>query len=89
MLASSGYVSRIDSDKCVGCGACMDICPFRALLAVADTVKVNESACMGCGLCITPCPAEAIALVRDPSKGEPLEVDELTAAHAIHLERPH
>jgi ferredoxin len=84
MLASSGYVSRIDSDKCLGCGACIDICPFKALLAMEDTVKVNESVCMGCGLCITQCPAEAIALGRDPSKGEPLEVDELTAAREIH-----
>ena len=36
---------------------------------------------MGCGVCASHCEREAAKLVRDLSKGEPLEIRELMAAH--------
>jgi ferredoxin len=32
---------------------------------------------MGCGVCVDVCPVGAISLERDPSKGEPLDIDVL------------
>jgi Pyruvate/2-oxoacid:ferredoxin oxidoreductase delta subunit len=81
-LAPSGYSMHIDETACTGCGACAEPkgCPFHAIrmdeakqLAVVDHAK-----CMGCGACSRTCSAEAMQLVRDPAKGEPLDLEELS-----------
>ena len=79
MLASSGYVSRVDADWCVGCGICADACQFGALSVQDGTAIVDVAACMGCGVCVARCTEGAVALTRDPSRGEPLEIRELRA----------
>jgi NAD-dependent dihydropyrimidine dehydrogenase PreA subunit len=38
---------------------------------------VNLEKCMGCGVCEDVCQVEAISLRREPSKGDPLDLDEL------------
>jgi len=54
----------IDKDKCVGCGACIDTCPFGALSLVDGMVEVNEK-CTGCGACLLACPTHALNLPED------------------------
>ena len=76
MLASSGYVGRVDVDLCIGCGDCSDFCQFGAL-SVNDTAALDSAACMGCGVCVSRCAQGALSLVRDPIRGEPLEIREL------------
>ncbi len=80
MLASSGYVSRVAADRCVGCGNCTDFCQFGALSIGDGVVAVDTSACMGCGICVSKCAQDALSLVRDPTRGEPLEMRELIAS---------
>ena len=80
MLASSGYVSRVAADLCVGCGICADFCQFRALSVSEGLVAVDTAACMGCGVCVSQCPEGALSLVRDPTRGEPLEIRALIAS---------
>ena len=80
MLASSGYVSRVAADLCVGCGTCADFCQFGALSVDDGFAAVDTAACMGCGVCTSKCPEGAISLVRDPTKGEPLEIRALIAS---------
>ncbi len=84
MLASSGYVSRVDEGRCVRCGRCVELCQFDALTLGERAVVVDEGACMGCGVCVTNCGVGALSLVRDPSKGEPLEILALLADAAGH-----
>jgi ferredoxin len=79
MLASSGYVSHVDADLCVGCGVCVDFCQFGALSVEDGAAVVDAAACMGCGVCVSQCAQGALALVRDPAKGEPLEFRDLKA----------
>ena len=74
MLASSGYMAKVNEDTCVACGTCVDNCQFGALNTVDILMEVDVSRCMGCGVCIDKCPQEAISLVRDRSKPEPLEI---------------
>jgi heterodisulfide reductase subunit A-like polyferredoxin len=80
MLASSGYLCQVDEERCVGCGACAAICPFEAVAVRDGRAVVDQATCMGCGVCVAHCPHEALALERDPTKGMPLEMDELLAA---------
>jgi len=77
MLASSGYVSRVDLDVCNGCGTCADICQFGAVSLEGSEASVDPVKCMGCGLCASHCPQTAMALVRDGARSMPLELDEL------------
>ncbi|MCB0293444.1 MAG: 4Fe-4S binding protein, partial [Calditrichaeota bacterium] len=81
MLASSGYVSRVDPEECIGCETCLPFCQFDALHMEGDVAVVDEARCMGCGVCVSKCPVEAHELIRDPARGEPLEIHELLAAN--------
>jgi ferredoxin len=82
MLASSGYVvERTDTD-CIGCGQCIESCPFDALALVDEAVQIDEAACMGCGVCVSRCANDALALVRSPEKGDPLDIRALVEAGA-------
>jgi Pyruvate/2-oxoacid:ferredoxin oxidoreductase delta subunit len=74
MLAHSGYLARVDVDRCVGCDTCGTYCQFDALALVGGTNHVDEDLCMGCGVCVSKCLQGAISLRLEPSRGVPLEI---------------
>jgi len=74
MLASSGYITQVDADLCIGCGDCNFYCQFEALELVDGLNTVLYEKCMGCGVCTSKCTQGALSLVRDQAKGLPLEV---------------
>ncbi|MDG6222891.1 MAG: hydrogenase iron-sulfur subunit [Candidatus Bathyarchaeota archaeon] len=52
-----------DSDKCVGCGKCVFICPYDAIVwKDVSTPEIKTDDCMGCGACALVCPHQAIEL---------------------------
>lgn len=73
MLASSGYLCRVDESLCAGCGACEEICPFDAI-QVDGAAVVDEARCMGCGVCVSHCPTGGLELTLAPHRGIPLQV---------------
>ncbi len=78
-IAPSGYVAEINDD-CNGCGDCIEgVCSFKAIKMDEETNKaiVIFKKCLGCGVCESRCPANAITMLRDPSKGDPLDIDEM------------
>ncbi len=77
MLAPSGYTSRVDAERCLGCGRCADACQFGALRVDGGLASVDPIACLGCGVCVSRCQEGALSLQRDPHKGEPLELERL------------
>lgn len=77
MLASSGYLARVDGTLCQGCGVCVETCHFGALAVEDGLNKVNESLCMGCGVCTSHCVLQAITLELAPEKGLPLEMSDI------------
>jgi uncharacterized Fe-S center protein len=79
MIASSGYVARVDAELCAGCGTCAEYCQFAAISVDDGVAAIDAAACMGCGVCVACCPQEAISLLRDVTKGEPLEIQKLIA----------
>ncbi len=79
LLAPSGYVAEVNED-CDGCGFCAeDTCTFSAISMSEDgqVAVVDMNKCMGCGVCEDVCPVDALHLRREPSKGDPLDLDEL------------
>lgn len=82
MLASSGYVSRVDEANCAGCGACLGSCQFGAIDLAGGRSRVDWDACMGCGVCVDKCAQGALSLARDERKGIPLDMRALLEAAA-------
>jgi aryl-alcohol dehydrogenase-like predicted oxidoreductase/NAD-dependent dihydropyrimidine dehydrogenase PreA subunit len=59
----SGKKIRIDQGDCEGCGACIDICPNKALhMKDSGTAEVDHGVCLTCGYCAPACPVRAILL---------------------------
>ncbi len=73
MVASSGYVARVDASKCKACGTCEKACPFSAITTDKIAI-VGWEKCMGCGVCEVKCPNQAMSLSRDEKKGLPFDV---------------
>lgn len=82
-LAASGYVAQV-SDECNGCADCVDSCQFNniSLDEGGQKAVINSEKCMGCGVCVDICPVGAVSLHREPSKGEPLDIEELMSKMA-------
>ncbi len=57
-------VACVDEDVCVGCGMCMEVCPYGApsFIEPQHRSHVNEALCKGCGACAATCPSGAIRL---------------------------
>jgi len=66
----------IDSDKCIGCGKCAEMCRFGAIQTnnaanenAEKTYTVDPISCEGCKVCVQFCPADAIEFT-DAINGE-------------------
>lgn len=54
--------TRIDPDKCSGCGQCLAVCPDRTLSLVAGRAAVTGEHCLQCGHCLAVCPTGAVTV---------------------------
>jgi len=53
-------VPEVDMDKCTLCGKCGEICQFKAIVVIAETVLPFHELCHSCGGCMEVCPEKAI-----------------------------
>jgi len=76
-----GKLPNIIENKCVGCGACVDVCPKKIIVLLPeknhiftackniDKAKLAKTkcdvACIGCGLCKKNCPTGAIEIIKN------------------------
>lgn len=52
-------VPEIEKSKCSLCGKCAEICQFKAIVVIADTVLTFHELCHSCGGCVKVCPENA------------------------------
>ena len=68
----SNFISRINAEKCVGCGKCMKICPVNAIEMIEENgrkkARVVPERCIGCGVCVKNCPTHALMLEPRPNR---------------------
>jgi MinD superfamily P-loop ATPase len=64
---SGGKRARVIAERCVGCGKCLELCRFGAVVfdgpgngEIDGTYRIDPIACEGCGVCAWYCPAKAI-----------------------------
>jgi heterodisulfide reductase subunit A len=60
------FITVVDTDRCTGCGLCVTVCPFSAI--VLDDTGAGRKArripasCKGCGMCGAACPQRAVSM---------------------------
>jgi ferredoxin len=80
-------LALIDPGICVGCGACVSVCPKAVLTLVPvtsniqvmcsskwrgpDVKRVCKSGCIGCGICARTCKAGAITVEGNLARIDP------------------
>jgi MinD superfamily P-loop ATPase len=61
---------RIDYEKCIACGACVDNCTTESLELIDGIVTwAHPVLCEECGVCTIVCPKEAIIIVQESGVG--------------------
>lgn len=54
---------QLDSEKCTGCGMCMEVCPHSVFQKSGKIVAIAvRDACMECGACAKNCAFSAISV---------------------------
>jgi MinD superfamily P-loop ATPase len=56
-------VPEVDMEKCTLCGKCNEICQFKAIVVLGETVLPFHELCHSCGGCMEVCPERAITEV--------------------------
>lgn len=66
MRALAPQYASIQSDACVGCFKCVEVCPVDAIIGARGMLhSVLLGECNGCGLCVPACPVDCITLTQD------------------------
>lgn len=66
LIQHGGVAPFVNEQKCVACGACIDVCPVDAVEPFSKTfkpgqkAKINPKICIGCASCIAVCPVAAV-----------------------------
>jgi Pyruvate/2-oxoacid:ferredoxin oxidoreductase delta subunit len=61
---TTGFLPRVDDNRCNGCGKCVALCPVAAMTLVSANdpkhpkraiARVDAQRCLGCGVCLNAC----------------------------------
>lgn len=53
-------VPELDVSRCTACGACRDLCRFKAIAKFGKKISIFPDMCHGCGGCFLVCPHDAL-----------------------------
>ncbi len=70
LLKTGGKHSRrhyaVESETCIGCRKCVQVCPTNAITMVDRKAVIDPSLCISCGACAEACPVTAISYRSHP-----------------------
>lgn len=59
----NGETLALDEAACLGCAACVDVCPHGVFrMEAGKAIIVRRESCMECGACARNCPASALSV---------------------------
>lgn len=88
-METDPLISQVNEAVCAGCGACMGICPYRAIALkeiiervagkkkARQVASINSGLCQGCGACVAACRSGALDLKGFTNQQIMAEVDAL------------
>jgi heterodisulfide reductase subunit A len=79
ILRVKTVISEVDEEKCIGCGACVDLCPYGAARIEEEKAKIIDILCKGCGSCVVGCPVRAINVHHFKDEHYMMQIAELLA----------
>jgi len=51
---------KLNSDKCVGCGRCIEVCPHNVFSLENNKANIiDKDGCIECGACAKKCPGDS------------------------------
>jgi ferredoxin len=50
----------VETNSCVGCGDCLDVCPIDAIQLIDGKAVIDAEKCILCEICIGSCTYDAI-----------------------------
>ncbi|MGI6048276.1 MAG: [Fe-Fe] hydrogenase large subunit C-terminal domain-containing protein [Petrimonas sp.] len=59
------HAIQIDTNKCIGCSHCMQVCPTQAIRIIDGHADIMPERCVDCGECYRVCPMRAICVKDD------------------------
>ena len=65
LLQHAGTLPEIIIEKCIGCGACMIVCPANAICIKKKKAMLVKERCIGCGECTVACRTGAVEIKYD------------------------
>jgi dihydropyrimidine dehydrogenase (NAD+) subunit PreA len=60
-LGNQYVQTKVDTEKCIGCGRCVDVCWHNSLV-MEKKIAVKLDSCIGCGYCFQVCPVGALSV---------------------------
>ena len=76
---ADAYEAAQVSDKCIGCGRCVDVC-WQEGIEMKGKVAAKTDMCIGCGYCFQVCPTGALHVEKEKILSSVLRNMELTGA---------
>jgi heterodisulfide reductase subunit A len=72
VLTREPTVAFVDEERCLGCYACVEVCPYQAAQPkeirdrqgnwIRNVAEINPGVCQGCGVCLSACRPKAVDL---------------------------
>lgn len=59
------HAIELNKDKCIGCTACVKVCPTEALRVARSKAVIYDQRCIDCGRCVKVCPRHAYTVRSD------------------------
>ncbi len=56
-VTDNGYII---TDKCIGCGKCLSVCPQSCIDVTKQPARILQEHCLHCGNCYGVCPVKAV-----------------------------